>query len=84
MGGRCNDCVSVQQVMTGDRGRIYLARVGLAADAVHCDGDGLVRLPADGPERHAVGAEPRHDSGSRLNLVRITRTVRDKEEVRRE
>ncbi len=38
-----------------------LARVALAADAVHGDGQGLVRLAADGAERHGAGGEALDD-----------------------
>ena len=46
-----------------------LARVGLAADAVHRDGDRLVALAGDGAEGHAAGAEARADVTNRLHLV---------------
>ena len=39
------------------------------ADAVHGDGDRLVRLAADGAQRHAAGAEARHDGLCWLHLI---------------
>ena len=46
-----------------------LARVGLAAEAVHADGQRLVRLARQRPERHAAGAEAAHNVLERLHLV---------------
>ncbi len=46
-----------------------LAGVGLAAEAVHRDREGLVRLLADRPVGHRAGGEPLHDLGDRLDLV---------------
>mmetsp|Transcript_6889 Transcript_6889/g.18757 ORF Transcript_6889/g.18757 Transcript_6889/m.18757 type:complete len:1126 (+) Transcript_6889:86-3463(+) len=48
-----------------------LARVGLAADSVHRDGDRLVALARDGTQRHASGAEPRADVADGLDLVDV-------------
>ena len=44
------------------------AGVGLAADAVHGDGQRLVRFLADGPERHGAGGEALHDLAGRLHF----------------
>src|SRR5574341_2046430 len=46
-----------------------LAGVGLAADAVHGNGEGFVGLPADGAERHGAGLEPLDDFGGRLDFL---------------
>ena len=46
-----------------------LARVRLAADPVHGDGQRLVRLLRDGAVRHGAGREPLHDLARRLDLV---------------
>ncbi len=46
-----------------------LAGVRLAADAVHGDGEVLVRLGRDRAVRHGAGHEPLHDLADRLNLV---------------
>ncbi len=46
-----------------------LAGVGAAAEAVHGDGEGLVRLLADGAERHGAGREALDDLGGRLDLL---------------
>src|SRR5580658_6980924 len=46
-----------------------LAGVGFAADAVHGDGQGFVRLFADGAERHGARGEALHDFFCRLNFV---------------
>ena len=50
-----------------------LARVGLSADAVHGDRQGLVRFLADRAERHRAGGESLHDLGSRLDVVQRNR-----------
>ena len=54
-----------------EAGRILaaLAAVGLRADAVHGDGEGLVRLRAQRAERDARGDQPLADVGDRLDLV---------------
>src|SRR6185369_1464831 len=46
-----------------------LAGVRLAAEPIHRDGEVLVRLAADGAERHGPGLEALHDLGGRLHLV---------------
>ena len=46
-----------------------LAGVGLAAQLVHGDGEGLVRLLGDGAVRHGAGGEALDDLGDRLDLV---------------
>ncbi len=45
------------------------ARVRLAADAVHRDGEVLVRFLGDRAVRHRAGGEALHDLGDRLHLV---------------
>ena len=45
-----------------------LAGVRLAADAVHGDGQRLVRFLADGAERHRAGGEPLDDLLGRLDF----------------
>ncbi len=52
------------------------ARVGFAADAVHGDGQGLVRLLADGAERHRAGSEALDDRRSRLHLLQRNGIIR--------
>ena len=49
------------------------ARVALAADAVHRDGERLVGLGRDRAERHGAGAEPLDDFAGRLDLVERNR-----------
>ena len=44
------------------------AGVGSSADLVHGSGQRLVRLLADGAERHGAGGEPLHDLARRLDL----------------
>lgn len=61
--------VHVGQRLPADRVLAALARVGLAADAVHGDGDRLVGLAGDGAERHAAGAEALHDLLDGLDLL---------------
>ncbi|MBG9887289.1 hypothetical protein ABE10_12290, partial [Bacillus toyonensis] len=46
-----------------------LARVGLGAEAVHRDREGLVRLLRDRPVAHRARGETLHDRGDRLDLV---------------
>src|SRR5690606_13335927 len=46
-----------------------LARVRLAAEAVHRDGEGRVRLAADRAERHGAGREALDDLRGRLDFV---------------
>ncbi len=46
-----------------------LARVRAAADPVHRDGERLVRLPRERPERHRSGREALDDLGGGLDLV---------------
>ena len=46
-----------------------LAGVGLAAEAVHRDREGLVRLGRDRAVRHRAGGEPLDDLADRLDLV---------------
>ena len=53
-----------------EAGRVLpaLAGVGLAADAVHGDGQRLVRLLGDGAVAHGAGLEPVQDRLHRLDL----------------
>src|SRR5207302_5118979 len=46
-----------------------LAGIGPATDAVHGDGEGLVRLLADGAVGHGAGGEPPQDRLDRLDLL---------------
>lgn len=46
-----------------------LTGVGLAAQLVHGDGEGLVRLLGDGAVRHGAGGEALDDLGDRLDLL---------------
>ena len=46
-----------------------LAGVRLASDAVHGDGQGLVRLGGDGAVGHGAGGEALHDLPNRLHLL---------------
>ena len=46
-----------------------LAGVGLAAEPVHRDGEGLVRLLRDRAVGHRAGGEPLDDLGDRLDLL---------------
>ncbi len=46
-----------------------LAGVGLPAEPVHGDGQGLVGLGRDRPVGHGPGGEPLHDGRHRLDLV---------------
>ena len=48
-----------------------LASVGLAADAVHGDGQGLVGFGADGAEAHGAGGEAAQDCALRLHFVQV-------------
>ncbi len=50
-----------------------LAGVGSSADAVHGDGQRLVRLLADGAEGHGAGGEALHDLGRRLDFLQRQR-----------
>ena len=45
------------------------AGVGSAADAVHGDGEGLVRFLADGAEGHGAGGEALHDLAGGLDFL---------------
>src|SRR6185437_4763664 len=53
-----------------------LAGVALAADAVHGDGQRLVRLPADRAVRHGAGLEALQDRLDRLDLLERHRLSR--------
>jgi hypothetical protein len=53
-----------------------LAGVRLAADAVHRDGERLVRFLADRAVRHRAGGEALDDRLDRLDLVERTRAPR--------
>ena len=53
-----------------------LARVGLAAEAVHGDGQGLVRLGRDRAVAHRAGGEALDDLADRLDLVDRDRRAR--------
>ncbi len=53
-----------------------LAGVGLAADAVHGDGQRLVRFLADGAERHGAGGEALDDFAGRLHFFERHRVAR--------
>lgn len=50
-----------------------LAGVGLAAQLVHGDGEGLVRLAGDRAVRHGAGGEALDDVGDGLDLVDVDR-----------
>ncbi len=52
-----------------------LAGVGLAADAVHGDGQGLVRFLADGAERHRAGSEALHDLARGFHFIQVKRAA---------
>mmetsp|Transcript_18872 Transcript_18872/g.47860 ORF Transcript_18872/g.47860 Transcript_18872/m.47860 type:complete len:1344 (-) Transcript_18872:168-4199(-) len=67
-GGGLALTVHVLQVHPAGGVLAALAGVGLAADAVHGDGDCLVRLARDGAQRHAARAEAGHDLLGRLDL----------------
>ena len=56
-----------------------LAGIGLPADAVHRNGQRLVRLFADGPERHGAGGEALHDFPGRLHFFDRHRLLRQLE-----
>lgn len=58
--GRVVEAVRVLAALTG---------VGLGAQLVHGDGEGLVRLAGDGAVRHGAGGEALDDLGERLDLV---------------
>ena len=64
-----NSRVAVGQRLVARRILAALARVALAADAVHGDGQGLVRLLADRAVGHGAGLEALHDRLDRLHLV---------------
>ena len=49
------------------------ARVALAAQAIHGDGERFVRLGGNRAEAHGAGAEPLDDFGGRLDLVERNR-----------
>ena len=61
--------VAVRQRRLADGVLAALARVGLAAQAVHRDGERLVRLLADGAVGHGRAREALHDLARRLDLV---------------
>ncbi len=52
-----------------------LAGVGLAADAVHGDGERLVRFLADGAEGHGAGGEALDDFAGGLDFFERDRTA---------
>ena len=58
-------------------GRIFAAFAGVAftADAIHRDGERLVRLLADGAVGHRTGLEPFHDTLGWLHLIDRDRTA---------
>src|SRR6202051_2317565 len=53
-----------------------LAGIGLAADAIHGDGERGMRLARDRAERHGAGREPTHDGPRRLDLLDRHRLAR--------
>ena len=61
--------VAVGQRLVARRVLAALAGVGLAAQAVHGDGEGLVGLARDGAVAHGAGLEPAHDRLDGLHLV---------------
>src|SRR5262249_56037219 len=61
--------IAVLVALVADRVLAALARVRLSAQAVHGDGEVLVRLAADRAERHGAGLEALHDLRRRLDLV---------------
>eukprot|EP00955_Chlamydomonas_euryale_P046641 353460-Chlamydomonas_euryale.AAC.20 len=67
--------VDVAELAPADRVLAALARVGLAADAVDRDCDRLVRLARDRAQRHAAGAEARHNIGRGLHLIDADRAL---------
>jgi hypothetical protein len=52
-----------------------LAGVGLAADAVHCNGKGSVCLAADRAEAHCPGGKALDDVAGRFDLIERHRLV---------
>src|SRR5919107_244221 len=58
-----------------------LTGVGLAANAVHRDGEGLVRLPGEGAERHRAGREALDDLACRLDLLNRDGVLLEPEEA---
>jgi hypothetical protein len=61
--------VAVLVALVADGVLAALAGVRLAAEAVHRDGEVLVRLAADRSERHGARLEALHDLRGRLDLV---------------
>ena len=55
--------------LTASRLARQLVREGIAADAIHGDGQHLMGLSGEGPEAHATGAEAAADALHALHLV---------------
>ena len=68
-GGDLLDGRAAQGVVQAVRGLAALARVGLAAQGVHGDGEALVRLLRDRAVAHRAGFEAFDDALDRLDLV---------------
>ena len=63
------DRAAALRVVEAVRVLAALTGVGLAAQPVHRDGEGLVRLPADRAVGHRTGREALDDLGDRLDLL---------------
>ncbi len=68
-GGDLLDGRAPRRVVQAVRVLAALTGVGLGAQLVHSDGEGLVRLLGDGAVRHGAGGEALDDVGDRLDLV---------------
>mmetsp|Transcript_20954 Transcript_20954/g.80705 ORF Transcript_20954/g.80705 Transcript_20954/m.80705 type:complete len:801 (-) Transcript_20954:283-2685(-) len=64
-----DDLDALELVAVAGRVLTALARVALATDAVHRDGERGVGLGGDGAQRHRTGGESLHDFARRLDLV---------------
>ena len=67
--------VAVGVGLKADRVFAPFARVALAADAVHGDGQRLVRLARDRAVGHRAGGKPLDDVGGRLDFVQRHRML---------
>lgn len=68
--GRLPLGIHIAELLPPDGVLPALPRVGLAPNAVHRNGNRLVRLPRDGAQRHAPRAEPLDDSSGGLHLLK--------------